>query len=163
MNKVQAQKARKLQHRRMRAGRMLARGVAQAEVARRVEVSRTTVSLWNRELEANGLEGLKARPRGRPAGLSDEQRCELLQALLAGALSEGFPTELWTLRRVAVLIERRFGRRYSDTQVWRILGALGFSCQRPEGRALERNEEAIRRWKHKRWPVLKKTLQNTAD
>ena len=158
MNKVQAQKARKLQHRRLRAGRMLARGVTQAEVARRVEVSRTTVSLRNREREKNGLEGLKARPRGRPAGLSAEQRRQLLQALLAGALSEGFPTELWTLRRVAVLIERRFGRRYSDTQVWRILGALGFSCQRPEGRALERNEEAIRRWKHKRWPVLKKTL-----
>ena len=37
--------AKTLQRRRLRAGRLLQRGVAQAEVARRVEVTRTTVSL----------------------------------------------------------------------------------------------------------------------
>jgi transposase len=156
MSKAQLQKARKLQRRRLRAGRLLTRGVAQAEVARRVGASRTTVSAWNRELEAKGLEGLRARPRGRPSGLSHAQRGELLEALLAGALAEGLPTDLWTLSRVGALIERRFGRRYSESQVWRILVALGFSCQRPSSRALERNEGAIRRWKRSRWPVLKK-------
>jgi transposase len=141
---------------------LLVRGVAQAEVARRVGVSRTTVSAWNRQLEAHGLEGLRARPRGRPSGLSDRQRGELLKALLSGALAEGFATDLWTLRRVGQLIERQFGRSYSDSQVWRILMALGFSCQRPSGRALERNEAAIRTWKQRRWPTLKKTPKNKA-
>ena len=103
---------------------------------------------------------MRARPRGRPSGLSEEQRGKLLAALMAGALAEGFPTELWTLSRVGALIERRFGRRYSESQVWRILIALGFSCQRPSSRALERNEGAIRRWKRERWPVLKKTPRN---
>ena len=149
--------------RRLRAGRLLQRGVAQAEVARRVEVTRTTVSLWNAQLQAGGLEALKRRPRGRPSGLVDAQRGELMQGLKAGALTQGFPTDLWTLPRVGQLIERRFGRAYSESQVWRILVSLGFSCQRPSGRALERDETAIKRWKQTRWPVLKKTPQNKAE
>lgn len=155
--------AKELQRRRLRAGRLLARGVAQAEVARRVGVSRTTVSVWNRELDAKGLDALKARPRGRPSGLSDAQRAELMKALTGGALAEGFATDLWTLPRVGALIERRFGRRYSESQVWRILVKLGFSCQRPASRALERNEAAIQRWKRTRWPTLKKTPRNKAE
>lgn len=155
--------AKELQRRRLRAGRLLMRGVAQAEVARRVGVSRTTVSVWNRELAANGLEALRARPRGRPSGLSDVQRAELMRALVGGALAEGFPTDLWTLPRVGTLIARRFGRTYSESQVWRILVKLGFSCQRPSSRALERNEQAIQRWKRTRWPALKKTPQNKAE
>jgi transposase len=59
---------------------------------------------------------------------------------------------------VARLIEQRFARRYSESQVWRILMSLGFSCQRPSGRALERDESAIQRWKQERGPALKKTL-----
>ena len=151
-----------LQRRRLRAGRLLQRGVAQAEVARRVSVTRTTVSEWNGQLQAGGLEALKRRPRGRPSGLDDAQRRELMQALKLGALAEGFATDLWTLPRVRQLIERRFGRSYSESQVWRILVSLGFSCQRPSGRALERNEAAIQRWKQTRWPVLKNTRQNKA-
>ena len=153
---------RGLQRRRLRAGRLLQRGVAQADVARRVGVTRTTVSEWNEKLRDGGLESLKRRPRGRPAGLDATQRRALVQHLKEGALAEGFATELWTLPRVGQLIEQRFGRAYSESQVWRILMSLGFSCQRPSGRALERNESAIKRWKLKRWPTLKKTLRNKA-
>jgi transposase len=152
--------AKVLQRRRLRAGRLLTRGVAQAEVARRLGVTRTTVSEWNAQLENGGLDALKRRPRGRPPGLDVAQRRELMRALSGGALAEGFATELWTLPRVGQLIERRFGRAYSESQVWRILVSLGFSCQRPSGRALERNEAAIQRWKQRRWPALKKTLPN---
>src|SRR5688572_3525551 len=129
--------ARELQRRRLRGGRLLLRGETQAEVARRVGVTRTTVSDWNESLAEGGLEALKRRPRGRPAGLDAAQRRELLKALTTGALAEGLPTELWTLARVGRLIERRFGRRYSESQVWRILVSLGFSCQRPSSKALE--------------------------
>lgn len=153
---------RELQRRRLRGGRLLPRGESQAEVARRIGVSRTTVSDWNVSLTEGGLEALKRRPRGRPSGLDIAQRRELMQALMRGALAEGFATDLWTLPRVGKLIERRFGRAYSESQVWRILVALGFSCQRPSGRALERNEAAIQRWKKTRWPALKKTLPNKA-
>jgi transposase len=155
--------AKQLQRRRLRAGRLLERGELQAEVARRLGVSRTTVSQWNTLLEAGGLEALRSRPRGRPAGLDAGQRRELMRALTEGALAEGFPSDLWTLPRVGKLIEQRFGRAYCESQVWRILVSLGFSCQRPSGRALERDEAAIQRWKRTRWPALKKTPQNKAE
>ncbi|MGH8489037.1 MAG: helix-turn-helix domain-containing protein [Gammaproteobacteria bacterium] len=61
-----------------------------------------------------------------------------------------------------MLIKGLFGRRYSESQVWRILRGMGFTPQRPTRRALERDEVAIRQWKKKRWPGLKKTLQNKA-
>ena len=69
---------------------------------------------------------------------------------------QGFSTELWTLRRVGAVIERLHGVRFSQTQVWRILGALGFSPQKPDKRAIERDEDAVRHWKRYRWPALKK-------
>jgi len=121
---------RTLQRRRMRAGRLLLRGVPQAEVARRVAVTRTTVSTWNEQLESGGLPALKRRPRGRPSGLEAQQKIELVRLLKEGALAQGFATELWTLRRVGQLIQEKFGRRYSESQVWRILIGLGFSSQR---------------------------------
>jgi transposase len=86
-------------------------------------------------------------------------RQELAKRLTAGALAHGFATELWTLARIARVIEQHFGIKYSAAQVWRILGALGWSCQRPTGRARERDEAAIRQWQQKRWPALKKTPQ----
>jgi len=155
--------SRTLQRRRLRAGRLLLRGMAQAEVARKVGVSRTTVSVWNEQLEAGGLVALKRRARGRPPGVDVQQKAELVRLLKEGALAYGFATELWTLRRVGQLIEEKLGRRYSESQVWRILVGLGFSSQRPTGRALERDEAAIRRWKHERWPALKKTPENKAE
>ena len=155
--------SRVLQRRRMRAGRLLLGGMAQAQVARRVGVSRTTVSVWNEQLEAGGLEALRRRPRGRPSALDAQQKSELVKLLKEGALAQGFGTELWTLRRVGQQIEEKFGRRYSESQVWRILVSLGFSSQRPSSRALERDEAAIRRWKRLRWPALKKTPENKAE
>ena len=146
-----------LQRRRLRAGRLLLKGVPQAEVARRVGVSRATVCEWNARLERDGLDALRRQVRGRPAGLDAAMRHELTQLLTAGAMTHGFATELWTLARIARVIEQHFGIKYSAAQVWRILGALGWSCQRPTGRARERNEAAIRQWKQKRRPALKKT------
>ena len=155
--KKREEKAKKLQRRRLRAGRLLLKGVAQAEVARRVGVSRATVCDWNARLQQGGLDTLRRRPRGRPAGLDAAMQTELARLLRAGAMAQGYAIELWTLARIAKVIERRFGRKYSTSQVWRILSAMGWSCQRPTGRALERDEAAIRKWKQQRWPALKKT------
>jgi len=155
--KKREEKAKQLQRRRLRAGRLLLKGVAQAEEARRVGVSRVTVCDWNARLQQEGLDTLRRRPRGRPAGLDAAMRLQLAAILKAGAMAQGYATELWTLARIGGVIERRFGRRYSTSQVWRILSAMEWSCQRPTGRAIERDEAAIRRWKQQRWPTLKKT------
>lgn len=150
-----------LEKRRLRGGRLLLKGWPQADVAREVDVSSTTVSRWAQMLEEGGIEALRThRPRGRPGGLDSAQRRRLVRELKRGAMANDFATEVWTLPRVGLLIERLFKRRYSDSQVWRILKAMNWSCQRPTGRATQRDEQAITQWKTKRWPVLKKTLGN---
>lgn len=152
-----SQKLKVLERRRLRGARLLAAGESQAEVARRVGVSRQTVMRWDRVREQGGVEALR-RPRqfGRPERLTVEQRAELVQILKAGALAAGFGTELWTVPRIGQLINERFGVSMVSTSVWRLLGRLGWSVQRPAGQARERDERAIRTWKQKRWPELKK-------
>src|SRR5689334_12933634 len=149
-------KASELQRRRLKAGRLLLKGVTQAEVARRVGVSRPTVFAWTKRLQQGGLAALSNGVRGRPSRLDNAKREQLAQALMAGARAHGYATELWTLPRIAKLIEQRFGFSYSISQVSRLLAAMGWSCQRPDKRALQRDEKAIARWKDKRWPALKK-------
>ena len=151
-----------LERRRLRAAELLRSGMAQAEAARVCAVSRNAVSLWAKALIEGGKPALRSKALGRPARLRPVQCMNLVRALKRGALAAGYATELWSLGRVGELIEQRFGLRYSPTQVWRILGKLGWSCQRPGARALERDEGAIRRWKQRRWPVLKKTLPKSA-
>ena len=146
-----------LEQRRLKAVKLLKQGASQAEVARRLEVSRESVSRWAAEFEANGKGALKRKRLGRPAQLDERERRELTQALVQGAMANGFPTELWTLPRVAKLIARRFDVQYSTGHIWYLLRGLGFSCQRPAKRALQRDEAAIRQWRTKRWPALKKT------
>lgn len=142
---------------RIRAGRLLLGGNGCAEVAERVGVARQTVYTWKRLLDEGGLEALRAVPeRGRPARLDELELSQLRAALLQGPTAHGFATELWTLRRVGVVIERLYRVRFSQSQVWRILVALGFSPQKPDKRAIERDEDAVRHWRQYRWPALKK-------
>jgi transposase len=149
-----------LEARRLRAARLLRRGYTQAEVARMCDVTRAAVSLWAKQLAGGGRHALRTKPLGRPGALDARQHRELVRLLKQGALAQGFATELWTLPRVAQVIERHFGVRYTATHVWRLLRRFGWSPQRPERRAIERDEAAIARWKKSRWPVLKKTPQN---
>jgi transposase len=144
--------------RRRRGGaRLLEAGVKQAEVARRVGVTRTSVSRWEKLRQQGGEEALKRPKRfGRPRRLSDAQCEELIEQLKVGALAAGFATELWTLPRMRTLIEQRFSVKLTEPSVWRLLRSLGWSVQRPSGQARQRNEKAIRTWKARRWPALKK-------
>jgi transposase len=147
-----------IEARRLAGARMLKRNVPQAEVARELGVSRQAVSLWAKQLaEVNGAIGkLKAKALGRPKRLSPEQCESLSRMLVAGALQAGFPTELWTVKRVRVLVAREFGVEYTNSGCWELLRNLGFSPQKPEKRATQRDEQAILNWKRKTWPALKK-------
>jgi len=145
------------ERRRRRGARLLEAGVKQAEVARRVGVTRTSVSRWEKVRQERGEEALKRPKRfGRPRRLSEAQCEELIEQLKAGALAAGFATELWTLPRMRTLIEQRFSVQLTEPSVWRLLRSLGWSVQRPTGQARQRNEKAIRTWKARRWPELKK-------
>ena len=93
---------------------------------------------------------------GRKPLLDDEQRERLIGRLLEGPERLGYETPLWTCHRVAHLIQDEFGIGYHCGHVWKLLRQLNWSPQRPAGRALERNEEAIDHWKRKTWPGIKK-------
>ena len=141
----------------MDAARLLRTGVQPAEVARRVGVHRQSVSRWARQLESQGRMGLKKAGRaGRPPRLSGADLGRLEAGLERGPEALGYATGLWTTGRVAKLIEQEFRVTFHPGHVWRVLRQLGWSCQRPTGRAVERNEQRIRWWKTQRWPALKK-------
>jgi transposase len=146
-----------LEQRRLQAAKLLREGVPQAEVARQVGVHRQSVSRWDQQLQEGGLRALrKAGRAGRKPRLRPEDLRRIERGLKRGSEALGYETSLWTSWRVAHLIEHECGVKYHPSQAWRILRQLGWSCQRPTGRALERNEEKIQQWKRERWPVLKK-------
>jgi transposase len=141
----------------MRAARLLEKGYSQSEVARRVGAHRQSVSQWAVGLREKGRAGLKKAGRaGRKPRLNSGEIHKIEQGLKRGPEALGYATSLWTSARVAHLIEQECGVVYHPGHVWRILRQLGWSCQRPGGRALERNEGKIRQWKQQRWPELKK-------
>ena len=147
----------------MRAGPVDVGGQTPAEAAKLVGVARPTAYTWKARLDEGGIDALRSMATGRPAQLDAKQLDALRGALLQGAMAHDFGTELWTLKRVRILIERLYGVRFSEVHVWRLLGALGFSSQKPERRAIERDESAVLAWKRKTWPALKKSVPPSGE
>jgi transposase len=142
---------------RVLAGRLLLKGKKPAEVAVAVGVARQTIYTWKALLDEGGIDALRSAPsRGRPPRLDETKLEGLRQVLLQKPTEHGFGTELWTLKRVGVVIQRLYGVKFGQTQIWRVLGALGFSVQKPDRRAIERNEDTVRGWKRSTFPALKK-------
>jgi transposase len=150
--------AEQLEKRRRQAIALLRAGNAYREVARAVGASLSSIVRWNQAYRRNARIGLRARPiPGRPPRLTEVQQERLRRLLVRGARAAGHPTELWTLKRVAMLIKAQFGVRYSAAGVWKVLRhGLDWSWQKPERRALQRDEAAIEPWTRRKWPHIKK-------
>ena len=123
-----------LEDRRHRALGLLDEGRSLNEVARLLDCAPSSVMRWR-----------DARDRKR-----------LVRLLLQGALNHGYTTELWTTARISRLIWKEFRVRYHRDHVGRLLHGLGWTVQKPERRALERDEERIECWKKQTWPGIKK-------
>jgi transposase len=147
-----------LKARRLRAAEMFARGKRQVDVVVELGVSAQTASRWHRAWVSGGREALAGAGRaGRARKLTDAQMVGVETALKKGPRANGFATEMWTLARVAEVIEKLTGVRHGQTQTWTILrDRLGWSRQRPARRAVERNDEAIATWVKEDWPRIKK-------
>jgi transposase len=147
-----------MEERRMAAADLFTKGVAQAEIARQLGVAHQTVSDWHDKWKVGGKKALRAAGRaGRPPKVSELDLAKVTRALEKGPKANGYPTELWTLSRVADVIEKVTGVKYHPGHVWRVLRQMGWSRQRPARRATERDDEAIEQWVNERWPKLKKT------
>jgi transposase len=146
-----------LEARRRRAADLLADGKTLAEVARTVKASPSSVHRWKQAMVQGGTAALAARPHpGAKPKLMASQKRRLVTMLLRGPRAAGYRTELWTCARVAEVVQRRFGVTYHPDHLGRMLHALGFSPQKPESRARERDEAAIRSWRAHDWPRIKK-------
>ena len=147
-----------IEARRRQALRLLEEGYSLNEVGRMIGSAPSSVMRWRDALQSGGEEALKVRfSPGRPPALTAAQRKQVVKLLLKGAIANDFSTELWTTGRVAILIQKHCRVQFHRSHVARLLHELGFSCQKPERRALERDEEKIEEWKRKRWPQVKKT------
>lgn len=150
--------AAQLEYRRQLGGKLLAQGKGVRALARLLGGAPSSVWRWKQALKGGGLPALQANPhRGRRPRLSPKQKARLEQALAKGPRAQGYPTALWTCPRSAALIEHRFGVRYHPAHIWRVVRRLVWTCQPPEHRACERDEEAIQRWRTRTWPWLKKS------
>lgn len=151
--------AAELEARRRRAASLLAQGESCSKVADTVGASVSSVKRWKAAWEKGGLDSLAAKPHPGPASrLSNAQRRQLLKILTRGPLASGYSTELWTCARVAKVIRKLFGVTYHPGHVWHLLRRLGWSCQKPERRARERDEAAVSRWRKRDWPRIKKGI-----
>lgn len=146
-----------LEKRRFEFVRLYQRGETPAAIARLLKTGCSTVYRWRDAYRAGGKRALRKAGRvGRKPRLNPQQLAQLEKFLVAGPERLGYETSLWTCPRVAHLIEQEFGVRYHEGHVWKVLIRLGWSPQRPAGRARERDEKQIAHWKKRVWPHIKK-------
>jgi transposase len=145
-----ARRLRGLARRRREAARLFEDGFSQADVARRLKVSRVSAMRWFHAWRKAGSGGLTVAARlGRPSKLGAGVFKKVERGLLRGPQVWGYSTHLWTLRRMAEVIEKISGVRYHPGHVWRLLRQMGWSLQRPTtrgpGKGTRRPSSAERR------------------
>jgi transposase len=146
-----------LEWRRFRALYLKGRGWYQRDIAEALDVSEVSVSRWLADAKARGPESLRARlAPGASPRLSPEQEQLIPEFLWHGPEAYGYRGRVWTRARVAKVIEREFGVRYHKGHVGRLLKDLGWTPQQPIKRAIQRDEDAIRRWREGTWPELRR-------
>ena len=136
--------ALQLEKRRRQAIRLLKAGKNLSVVARALSASVSSLFRWYspvQEMRRQRAEG--STHAGRPPRLSKSQKPNLGKVLLKGPLAAGHRTDLWTLQKVAEVIDERFGVQYHTSHVWKLLQGLGWRCQIPDRRALQRDEEPM--------------------
>jgi len=117
-----------LERRRLQAVALKEQGVKPTQIARRLGTTLRSVERWFQAYHEVGVEALQAKPSpGRPPKLSLRQKQALVNCLLKGAKACGFVTDLWTCRRIAEVVQRRYKVKYHPCAIPRLMRSLGFS------------------------------------
>src|SRR5262245_23104571 len=143
--------------RRLRALHLKLQGWYQRDIAEALGVREGAVSRWLARARDGGPQALRARSApGHPPKLTPAQKRLIPEFLRHGPEAYGFRGQVWTRARIARVIEEEFGVRYHKGHVGRLLRELRWTPQVPIRRAIQRDEEAIRRWRQEVWPDLQR-------
>lgn len=159
-NRALSQK--ELEVRRFRAAPYFRKGWSERTIGKKIGVSSIAVHQWKVVWQKEGVKGLRARHYGHPTKLSPKKEHEVKKKILEGAGAHGFPGDYWTLSRITQAVSTWTHVTYEDRSIWHLLRRLGFSCQKPVRRAVERDEKSIRTWTKEIWPQIKKGASKTA-
>lgn len=131
-------------------------GASKASVARRHRVSRQTIDTWCNLADPVTRE-VALEPDGPKRKVPLQVLAEKVAPLLdAGPRACGYDADAWTASLACKLVEREVGVSYSAGYIGRLLHQLGYSPQKPERRARERDEERIERWRLEVLPEVEK-------
>jgi transposase len=143
--------------RRLRAWTLFEQGWKVGKIAAALGVTHGAVSQWLARARQGGEAALHDRKRpGRVPRLTPDQQAQAPALLARGAEAWGFRGDRWTRERVAEVLHREFGVRYHPAHVSRLLAGWGWSLQKPQRQAVQRDEAAIREWREERFPALEK-------
>ena len=150
---------KELERRRLAAAEDLLAGMNQWDVSCKYNVNPSSVCRWNQMLKEKGMDGLHQRKApGQSSKLSKEQQSALRKILFKGAVAYGYKTDLWTLKRIAEVIQEEFDVTYHFLSLSDVLHRMNFSPQKPKKKAAERDETMVRTWLANEWRKDQKNL-----
>ena len=145
---------------------MILKGYDNDTIADVVEVNVRTINRWRQRLKQQN-DDLCALARkqgsGRIPRLNDEQKQQLKDLILAGAVAAGYPNERWTSKIVADFIKKEFGVELAPRSVRDLLPTLGLSPQMPVVKSHKHDDAAVVEWATRTWKRLKKKRRNSAS
>jgi transposase len=142
-----------VEYRRWLALQRVADGYSTEEVADFLGVDPSTVRRW---LAAERRGPAPGPGPGRPAKLTSTQEKIALRWLSEPPTEYGFPTDLWSASRLALLTEEVFGVRFNPNYLSAWLRRRGYTPQKPRRVPRERDDQAVARWLAKDWPRIKR-------
>lgn len=137
---------------RLHAVLLNAQGYTSGQIADLLGAPRSRVAAWLAQYETRGFDGvLEGHRSGRPPELDAPQRVALADILDSGPVAYGLDTPM-----ITHVIAEESGVSYHPGHVRKLLGAMGFSGQRPQRVLARADPMAQARWRRHTYPNLKK-------